>query len=182
MLVRRLLIPYESPLYMAHLKRLCANDRQMRFEAAVSDTFIEDYVESINDSSHAVFGAFDNSLTFRGAAHVCASRQVADLGLSVEDGYRGLGAGSALLDRAILWARHRQVKKFSSQCLTRNGWMMTKVKERGFAVDTDGEVSIATAELSPLNPIEYTAMAVQEQVAWTMWSQGIITRPWILLK
>lgn len=116
----RRLLPFERQQFADHLKRLGKADRLLRFEILASDTFIDDYVNSVHLVQDAVFGAFDDDLILRGAAHVAFGGKVADLGISVEDTWRGQGTGTKLLDRSISYARLHRAEKFTSMCLTQN--------------------------------------------------------------
>lgn len=121
----------------------------MRFETHMADEALDGYAQTINLRTDAIFGAFDDGLEMRGAAHVALYGGMADLGLSVEQGYRGQGIGSRLLEKAIDWSRLRRAKTFSSQCLTHNRWMMAKVTKLGFDVVRDMDTAVATTQLEP---------------------------------
>jgi GNAT superfamily N-acetyltransferase len=160
----RKLLAVEKGLYTDHLMRLESQDRMMRFETAATDTFIQNYTKGINMRRDAIFAAFDDDLVMRGAAHVAYSNALADLGLSVEQEFRGKGVGTTLLEKAINWSRVRYAKTFSSQCLVHNRWMMRKVKELGFDVSTDIDTAVATAPLDPPDLALIRKVIFEEQV------------------
>lgn len=160
----RKLLAMEKTGYKAHLLRLGQQDRMMRFETAATDVFIEKYADGINMRRDAIFAAFDDDLVMRGAAHIAFSDSLADLGLSVEADFRGMGIGTALLDKAINWSRLRYAKTFSSQCLVHNRWMMRKVKELGFTVTSDFDTAVATAPLDPPDLSLIRRVIIEEQV------------------
>lgn len=162
----RKILRSEREDYANHLKRLGNEDRVLRFETHISDEAIDKYVNGIRFSSDAVFGAFDNTLTMRGAAHISLDHDVADLGLSVESNWRGFGAGSTLFERAITHARLKHAKKFTSMCLAHNRWMLRHAREHGFTVTFDGGVAMGTAKLEPPDVLLVQQALLDEQFGW----------------
>jgi GNAT superfamily N-acetyltransferase len=165
MFVYRSLLPLERRDFAEHLVRLSAADRRMRFGCAASDDFIRRYVARI-PVTDAIYGAFDETLVLRGAAHVAFVETTADLGLSVEEGLRGMGVGTRLLDGALDLAQARGARAFTSQCLTHNRWMMGRVRKLGFKVRSEGGESTATGELSAPTPSLIGRVAFRENLSW----------------
>jgi len=58
--------------------------------------------------------------------------RVADLGMNVKDGYRGQGVGSALVERAILWAREVGAHKIALQHWPHNTAARALYEKYGF--------------------------------------------------
>lgn len=170
---RRLLIT-EKPAIEAHLKRLDTGDRVMRFETAATDTFIEKYVAGLRVPQDILIGAFDDGPVLRGFAHVAIVNDLADLGLSVEASQRGQGIGSELLHRGIEAARLRHAKTFSSQCLTHNRWMMSKMRNMGFHIERDYETAVATTDLTPPDAISVTKAVFDEQLGWFDYNRKLV--------
>ena len=170
---RRLLIT-EKDKVEEHLKRLDTANRVMRFETAATDSFIERYVAGLKRPQDILLGAFDDTLTLRGFAHVAVIKDLADLGLSVEASFRGHGIGSHLLDKAIEAARNRRTKTFSSQCLTHNRWMMGKMRAMGCHIERDYETAVATAELPPPDAISMTKAVFDEQLGWLDYNTKLV--------
>jgi GNAT superfamily N-acetyltransferase len=165
MFVFRSLLRVERPQFTDHLLRLSPADRRMRFGCAASDGFIRRYVDGIA-ATDAIYVAFDETLVLRGAAHIAFFEGTADLGLSVEDGLRGMGTGTRLLQGALDIAQAHGARRFTSQCLTHNRWMMAHVKRLGFRVTShDGETT-AMAELPAPTPSLLGAMALSENLSW----------------
>ena len=165
MFVYRSLLPLERRDFADHLVRLSAADRRMRFGCAASDDFIRRYAAKI-PVTDAIYGVFDESLVLRGAAHVAFIDNTADLGLSVEEGMRGMGVGTRLLDGALDLAQARGSRAFTSQCLTHNRWMMGRVRKLGFKVRSEGGESTATGELPSPTPTLIGRMAIRENLSW----------------
>lgn len=165
MSLRRVLI-FERDEYADHLKRLCPGDRILRFETPASDDYIDRYVGQVHFVQDAVFGAFDDDLRMRGAAHVAFMDNTADLGLSVESGWRGRGLGTRLLDRAIAHARLHGAERMFSMCLACNDWMVRHVTRLGFTVHREGGVATATADLASPDVGLVRQTLIDEQFGW----------------
>lgn len=170
----RILLPSERSQFAEHLKRLDWDDRLMRFESSVTDEYIDKYVAGIGPRD-TIIGFFDDQCTLRAAAHVAFNADLADLGLSVERQHRRQGIGSTLLDRAIDYARFK-AKRFSSQCLTQNRWMMTRLRQYGFVIETERDVAVAEVELNPADVmLTYKAIS-QENIGWLSYGTKLIFR------
>lgn len=171
----RILLPMERWKFEEHLKRLDYNDRMMRFESSTTDEAITKYVSGIDLSQDAIFGFFDEHCTLRAAAHVAFAHGTADLGLSVEAPYRKAGNGANLLARAVEWSRFR-AKRFSSQCLTQNRWMMRRLLALGCVIERDHETAIATVDLKPVDyPLTYKALS-EENLGWLSYGTKLFFR------
>ena len=162
----RSLMLFEFMLYAEHLKRLSDADRYMRFEALVPDEAIDRYVAGIRRANAVVIGVFDGEGELRGAAHVARVGRSAELGLSVEKGFRGRGLGSQLLDEAISSARILGASSFCALCLARNGWMRRQLRKRGFELSREGGCILAERDLLPANPPLLAAAIVRDSLGW----------------
>lgn len=170
----RMLLPVERTLFADHLKRLEWNDRLMRFESSVSDEYIDRYVAGISPQD-TIIGLFDDAGTLRGAAHCAYRGDIADLGLSIEASYRRQGNGTALLNQAVDSARFR-ANHFSSQCLTHNRWMMTRLQRMGFEIEVDYDTA-HSAELNPADmALTYRAIT-EEHMGWLSYGAKLFFRP-----
>jgi GNAT superfamily N-acetyltransferase len=109
--VRRLWVG-ETELYRQHLLRLDAESRRYRFGGAVSDEFIERYAEPSAFRDAVIYGFFVEGV-LRGAAELrplaCAGE--AEAALSIERAWQSRGVGTVLLERVLLAARNRQIKR-----------------------------------------------------------------------
>ena len=173
--VFRSLLPVERHRFAEHLLRLSPADRRMRFGCAASDDYIRRYVAGIA-SSDAIYVAFDEALVIRGAAHIAFHEGTADLGLSVEQGLRGNGLGTRLLQGALDISRAHGARRFTSQCLTHNRWMMAHVRRLGFDIASQDGESTASARLPVPTPGFIGRMALNENLSWMAYWQALTTR------
>ena len=114
----------EYHLFEKHLLRLSSEERLNRFEHQVSDEQVKNYVQNIrpNDiiiglySSQQVVGAAHLSVT----DHHAFEEGKAEVGLSVESEYQGLGLGTDLMQAAITQSQLRGYKKLTILCKSDN--------------------------------------------------------------
>ena len=118
--VRRLWIG-EAEVYGKHLLRLDTESRGNRFGGAVSGEFIRRYAESAALSDVIIYGFFVDDV-LRGAAELRLLERAGDAeaALSVEKPWQSRGVGAALLERVLLAARNRQIKRLHMLCLAEN--------------------------------------------------------------
>jgi GNAT superfamily N-acetyltransferase len=111
----------ETELYRQHLPRLDVESRRNRFGGAVSDEFIRCYSEGSALRGVVIYGFFVDGV-LRGAAELrpLARAGDAEAALSIERAWQSRGVGTALLDRVLLAARNRQVKRLHMLCLAEN--------------------------------------------------------------
>ncbi len=159
------LSPADRKALTAHLLSLSADDRRLRFGTVASDATIRDYVARIDFDRDAVFGYFADDLSLGGAAHVAVTDGVAELGVSVLEGYRRRGIGSALFERAAGFARNHFVPTLFMHCLTQNAAMMPIARKSGMKIVTGGGEADAHLELPPLDAATLTTEFLQDQVA-----------------
>jgi RimJ/RimL family protein N-acetyltransferase len=105
---------------MTHFLALSVEDRRLRFGGPMAAEGIARYVDRIDFERDAVFGVHDDRLALVGVAHLAFSDELAELGLSVLSGHRGLGAGTSLIERAVEHARNRSIRRLFMHCLTEN--------------------------------------------------------------
>lgn len=149
----------------AHFLALAAADRRLRFGTTISDAAIRDYVARIDFDRDAAFGVFANDLSLQGVAHVAVFEGVAELGVSVLEGHRRRGIGSALFDRASGFARNRFIGTLFMHCLAENTAMMRIARKSGMKIVTDGGEANAHLELAPLDAATIATEFLQERVA-----------------
>jgi len=131
----------------AHFLALSARDRYLRFGYIVKDAAIERYVDSIDFDRDAVFGVNTDSRNFEGIAHLALDGKHAELGVSVLPLYRGRGIGSALVSRAAVHARNRDIEVLFMQCMSENRAIIRIANSLGMQVVTLGPDSEATLSL-----------------------------------
>jgi GNAT superfamily N-acetyltransferase len=119
--IRKLWI-HETALYRDHLLRLDTESRRNRFGGAVSDEFIENYVETCSAFDAVMYGFFVEG-TLRGVAElrpIGTIAKQAEAAFSIEKPWQSHGVGTALLERVLLAARNRGYKLLHMACLAEN--------------------------------------------------------------
>lgn len=163
-IVRRLW-PVERAALAAHLLRLDACDRRLRFCVPVGDRAIQRYVHEIDWLRSDVLGCFVAG-ELRGAAELIRDPAPgpagAEASVSVERACRGMGLGSALMGRLLLAARNRLVHRVDMLCLAENALMRRIARQHGSVILTeDGQVA-GRIVLSPPTPASVLAEATAE--------------------
>jgi len=128
--------PGHRPEILRHLLRLPAHDRRLRFGRAIQDAAVESYVVQLDFERDRVFGILSPGLELLGVAHLALDpgHQLAELGLSVDPGCRGMGYGFALLQRGVLHAANLGFDALFMVCLAENGIMMHLARKAGLKV------------------------------------------------
>ena len=144
------------PALGAHFVALPADDRRLRFGAALSAASIAQYVARIDLGRDAVFGVFDDALALVGVAHVAFTDDLAELGISVLPGQRGRGAGRALFARAADHARNRFISRLFMHCLSENAAIMHIARSSGMDIVAAAGDADAHLALSPASPASVT--------------------------
>ncbi|MFZ0115582.1 MAG: GNAT family N-acetyltransferase, partial [Xanthobacteraceae bacterium] len=97
--------------------------RRNRFGGAVSDEFIENFVELTLGLDAVIHGFFVDGM-LRGAAELRtlgpALGHEAEAAFSIEKPWQSHGVGSELLERTLLAARNRGIKLLHMTCLANN--------------------------------------------------------------
>lgn len=147
----------EAERYGEHLLRLDADSRHNRFGGGVSDEFIRGYVHTTFGLSSVVHGYFVDG-AMRGAAELRplgkAFAREAEAAFSIEPDWQSHGVGSALLDRTLLAARNRGIKKLHMACLANNRRMQELARKFSAELTFDfGSVvgEVAAARPTPLS-------------------------------
>ncbi|HSR75760.1 MAG TPA: GNAT family N-acetyltransferase [Xanthobacteraceae bacterium] len=113
----------EAAKYRDHLLRLDPESRRNRFGGAVSDEFIENFVELTLGLDAVIHGFFVDGM-LRGAAELRtlgpALAHEAEAAFSIEKPWQSHGVGSELLERTLLAARNRGIKLMHMTCLANN--------------------------------------------------------------
>lgn len=135
-----------------HFIALDAEDRRLRFGAALSDQGIGEYVARIDFDRDAVFGVYDDELRLAGVAHLARGEHHAELGVSVLPDARGQGLGAALLARAHVHARNWGLPSLFMHCLSENGAMMHLARKQGMRIVSEQGEADAYLSLPPGDP------------------------------
>ena len=155
----------DRPALAAHFLQLDDVDRRLRFGSARGDASLAEYVASLDFDRDAVFGAFDDELALAGVAHVAVSPDFAELGVSVLPAARGHGIGTALVERANLFARTHFIRELFTHCLTENRAMMRIARKSGMKIVTEAGEADARLELPPAGLTAITRELMADRVA-----------------
>jgi RimJ/RimL family protein N-acetyltransferase len=159
----RTLLPFEWNRYERHLLRLDGEDRRLRFGSTVKDEGIRAFVRRLDIRRTLVLGHLDAAGEVVGAVQIfLADARSVELAFSVEAAFRVLGLGTALMERALLWARNRGLRQVYLHCWTDNRAMCRLAHRAGMALRTsaaDTEASLRLASPSPRSLLrEWLAM------------------------
>ena len=124
----RKLLPYEYADYERHVLRLSAADRAARFHAGMSDEAIGRYCRQLRWPTDRLIGCFADG-ELRGAVELRSILRpgtpvIAELAVSVEGPYQGLGVGTELVRRALHVARNRGMACVAMTSLPNNARML----------------------------------------------------------
>lgn len=133
---------------VTHFLSLAAEDRRLRFGAAISDDLVRDYVKRIDFARDDVFAVTGHDLAILGAVHVAFDNGAAELGLSVLPGARGRGVGNALFERAVMHLRNKGTRTVFMHCLGENQAVMHLARKHGMRIVYSGGESEAHLALA----------------------------------
>lgn len=134
----RILSPLEWPVFGRHMKRLGSDDRRMRFGSTVSDACIDAHIGRLRPFVDTVVGAFSDQAEMIGAALITRDNAGAvEISVSVLPDWRGRGIGTALVTRAMLWARNRGYRHAAVRFLSENTPMWRLARRCGMQVAKD---------------------------------------------
>lgn len=150
MVIVRRVLPTEYHKYRKHLMQLDADSRYLRFGYRAPDSAIEKMCNTVenNPSDHVLYCIETEDLEFAGVAHVAQENNSTELAFSVLKAYQGRGYGSALMERAILHCRTRNITKSHLVCLQTNKAIKRLCTKYGIAVKNECGESIGAVEFS----------------------------------
>jgi GNAT superfamily N-acetyltransferase len=127
--------------FEAHLLRLDAADRRMRFCIGATDQAIRDYCARKDWWKTTTLGCFIDG-TLRGAAELVriegADTGKAELAVTVEKPFQDRGIGTALLGKSLTLARNRYIGTVVMICLAENRRMRHIAHKFGAELDFSG--------------------------------------------
>jgi GNAT superfamily N-acetyltransferase len=140
----------ETDAYRDHLLRLDLDSRHRRFSGAVSDDFIARHAATAGDVRVVVHGFFVDG-TLRGAAELrpygTGFTREGEAAFSIEQSWQSQGIGSLLLERTLLSARNRGIKKLHMHCLASNKRMQQLARK--FEADLHFDFGSVVGEVDP---------------------------------
>ena len=146
----------EARRYREHLLRLDAQSRRSRFGGGVADEFIRNYVTTTFGLNAVVHGFLIDGM-LRGAAELRplgpALAGEAEVAFSIEVPWQSLGVGSALLDRTLLAARNRGIKRLHMACLADNRRMQELARKFAAELSFDFGTVVGEVEAARATPL-----------------------------
>lgn len=147
-----------------HFLALDKEDLRLRFEHAISELTLMQYVDSLDFEHDAVFGVFDDRLELAGVAHLGLRGEIAEFGVSVAPGHRGEGVGTALYRRAYEYCRNHRIRTLFVHCLHENAAMMHIARKAGMEIVTDANEVEAHLRVPAGDPLSFTEEMIDDRV------------------
>jgi len=164
---------------LKHFLALDDSDRLLRFGTVLPDEQVQAYVARIDFTRDTVYGVYSRMFKLVAVGHLAFSPKekipaggaatskdvIAEFGVSVSGGARGLGIGSKLFERAAIRCRNVDVDTLYMHCLSSNQTMMHIAKKAGMEIQRERGEADAYLRLLPANPASMLQEALEEQVA-----------------
>lgn len=187
----RSLFAFEKAAYLAHLKRLSAQDRRLRFHRAMTDAALAAHVERLFSDQpfgrlRQVIGWFRDGV-LRGAAEVqvypikpCGLE--AEAAFAVETAHRRRGVGRELMQRAALFARNRGATRLHIATERTNRPMLRLAMRSGAEFEISGLDADGVLTSDPSSVFSVFLEAAEEEtgraqtaveIAWGAWVAGL---------
>lgn len=152
MWIRRVL-SFDSNQLAELLLSLSPEDRRFRFTGLVRDEFVQQYVDNLKWRSLCIYGMFDPDGLLLGAVELVPSKSGTELAIEVRSTHKRQGIGRALMRRAMVHAKVRDLKKLQILCSSENTAMQRLARGVGMALtheygDVEGKVLIGPATAS----------------------------------
>lgn len=148
----------EAFLYRDHLLRLDRESRRLRFGHGVSDSFIEDYVNSFGETNNIAYAFFEEG-SVRAVAELRKRGDTwgstAEAAVSVEAAYQGRGIGSLLLAHLLRSAANRGLRSVVLVCLSGNGRMQSLARKHDAVFRYEQGEMVAQLPVAPATPISF---------------------------
>lgn len=148
-----------------HLHSLQGDDRRLRFGGIVTDEYITNYVSKTFDNKHNKWFGVEINNVIVAACHASIIDDIAELGCSVNEEYRGNGFAQTMFDRAVTWLRTKGITDVCMHCLTENSIMKHIARKNDMVVVTDSGETDANVHLDPPTPIVHMVDAYADRMA-----------------
>ncbi len=153
----------EADAYRDHLLRLDPESRHRRFSGAISDEIVARHAASISEIGVVVHGFFVDGV-LRGAAELrhigAAFSQEAEAAFSIEKPWQSHGVGTELLERTLLSARNRGIKRVQMQWLPENQRMQQLARKFAAEIKLDYGAVLGEVDAPRLTPLSLLREAV----------------------
>jgi GNAT superfamily N-acetyltransferase len=144
----------EIAAYRDHLLRLDPESRRNRFGGTVADDMILNYAATSDGSDVVLHGFFVDGV-LRGVADLRIAGREAEAAFSIEKPWQSHGVGTALLERSLLTARNRGVKRVQVCCLMENRRMQQLARKFEAELAFDFGTVIGTMESQHPTPLSF---------------------------
>lgn len=143
---------------------LSLDDRRRRFCCTLADDTISKYVDRLDFTNDVVLGAFDDQGQLVGLAELVRGSRESEMAFSVRPDRRGQKIGTSLIERLMVHAAMRGVKRVFVMFLSGNMPMRNMAIRAGMPVETvDGE-SHAARDLAEPSEEERARWAMEESL------------------
>lgn len=181
----RTLAPSERPAYEAHLLRLDANARRLRFGYFIDDDAVRRHIAGLNPHTDRILGVVEAGCV-AAAVHIVRAKQQPDapggaveFAFSVDADRRGQGLGRRLFDQALAWSRNRGMREVCIYFLTDNHAMRHLARRIGMTISCEAGECLGTLTLAPPTPFSFVREVAAEQ--WAIWEEQRRRRPRLLV-
>lgn len=164
----RKLWPSDLAEFRDHLLRLDPASRHRRFAMAASDEFLADYAARSFDLSSVIHGVFEGE-RLRGVGElrlIAGAKREAEAAFSVEEDWQARGFGSALMERTLLAARNRGIRRIWMNCLATNRRMQQLARRHGAELEYEGGDVTALVLPPRASPVSLMREAVSDGYGW----------------
>ncbi len=102
-------MPRDRAALLAHFSALSADDLRQRFGQAIRPEGVAAYVDSVEAKGQPSYGILNRDLDLVAVAQFAAAKDGLEVGISVLSPYRRHGLATALLQRAVRYARAHRI-------------------------------------------------------------------------
>jgi GNAT superfamily N-acetyltransferase len=178
----RALWTFDREEFEAHLKRLSPEDRRSRFQYAATDEQVERHVaEFLTGGGHVIGWFCDGVLRAAAEVMILPGGEQAEAAFEVEPEFRGRGVGTELVERALLWARNRGVKRLLIHTTRRNTGMLKAATRRGATFEFDLGEAEGVIEAKSASWRSHAREALFEEQGFARWMRDSVWRRWTAL-
>jgi len=152
-----------------HLLRLDPISRHQRFAMGASDDFLRAYAETGFSIACVIHGWFEGArLCGVGELRLIGQKgDEAEAAFSVEAEWQARGVGSLLMERTLLAARNRGIRRIWMNCLASNRHMQRLARRFGAELEFESGDVVGLVLPDGPTPGSYFREAVADAVGWT---------------
>ena len=170
----RTLAASERPAYEAHLLRLDAEARRLRFGYFIADGAVRRHVAGLDPRADRILALVEEGRVVA-AVHIARAVRPGVDGSSVEFAFsvdsdrRGKGLGRRLFEQAMAWSRNRGMREACIYFLTDNHVMRRLARRAGMAISCQAGECEGVMLLPPATPFSFIREVAAEQ--WAIWDE-----------